>query len=397
MISEKLQKLKPSATLALSSRAKELKAQGQDVVNLCAGEPSWDAYESIKENLIREIQKGCSSYSPSAGQPALKKALVEEINRHLNLDYTIDQVTVSVGAKFILCSALQALLNKGDEVLIPAPYWVSYPSIVELVDEKPVIIETDLKTHKLTPKKLQESITSRTRALILNSPCNPTSAMYSLDEFKSLGEVLKNFKNVFILTDDIYNRLIFEKSGYAPHLLEVCPDLKDRVVVINSASKNYALPGWRLGWAFGDPTLIKAMSSYQSQTVSSTVTAGQLALVSAFKNCEDDLQKVNQVLIQKRNLVTELLKDISGIEFDSPQGAFYIWMNVEKILGKDCKGKSVDSSMKVAQILAQDYALFMVPGEEFGRGGYLRFYFATSDALLKKCATRIREFVSELR
>jgi len=253
MLSEKIKKLKPSATLALSARAKELKAQGQDVVNLCAGEPSWDAYDPIKKQLIQEIQKGCSGYSPAAGQPALKKALVNEINRHLNLSYTTDQVTVSVGAKFILYSACQALLNAGDEVLIPAPYWVSYPSLVELADGVPVIVETDSNTHKLTAEILQKNLTSKTRMLILNSPNNPTSMMYSLEELKDLAEALKKFPNVFILTDDIYNRLILDgsQSKYAPHLLEASSELKDRVVVINSASKNYALPGWRLGWAFG--------------------------------------------------------------------------------------------------------------------------------------------------
>ena len=398
MLSQKIQKLKPSITQTLSAQAKELKAQGRDVVNLAMGEPTWDNYNWTKQEAVKAIERGCAGYSPASGQMALREAVAEDVNRHLKLGYTPQQVTVSIGAKFICYSALQTLVNEGDEVLIPAPYWVSYPSMVQLSGALPAIIETDLRTHKLTADILRKSLNKKARVLILNSPNNPSSAVYSLEELKSLGDVLKNWPEVYVLTDDIYNRMALDRpsSDFAPHILSACPELKDQVIIVNSASKNYAMPGWRLGWAVGHISVIKAMSAFQSQTVSSAPTAGQLAMVSTFKSCESDVQKIHSLLRSKRDKITQLLGKIPGLEFQEPQGAFYLWLNVKGLFGKKYKDKTLQSSVDVFKILCTDQALFTVPGEEFGRAGYLRLYFAAQDKDIEKCSSRIKEFVSLL-
>ena len=398
MLSKKIQKLKPSITQALSAQAKELKAQGRDVVNLAMGEPTWDNYDWTKQQAVQAIEKGCAGYSPASGQMALREAIAEDVNRHLKLGYAVQQVTVSIGAKFICYSVLQALVNEGDEVLIPAPYWVSYPSMVQLSGAVPAIVETDLKTHKLTADILRENLNKKTRVLILNSPNNPSSVVYSLEELKILGDVLKNWPEVYILTDDIYNRMALDRppSDFAPHILSACPELKERVIIVNSASKNYAMPGWRLGWAVGNVSIIKAMSAFQSQTVSSAPTAGQLAMISTFKSCESDVQKIHNLLRSKRDQITQLLRGVPGLEFQKPQGAFYLWLNVKGLFGKKYKDKTLQSSVDVFKILCTDQALFTVPGEEFGRSGYLRLYFAAQDKDIEKCSSRIKEFVSHL-
>ena len=399
MISKKLQKLKPSATQTIASQVKALKAQGEDVINLSAGEPPWDNFEWTKEQAILAIQKGNSGYSPASGRADLKVSIAQNVNQHLKLDYSPNQVTVSIGAKYICFSALQALTNPDDEVLVPAPYWVSYPSMVDMVGAKIRIVETDLKTHKLTAPILQKHLNQKSRVLILNSPNNPTGAVYSLEELKAIGEVLKKWKSVYVLSDDIYNRMAldFPKEAFAPHLLQACPELKDRVLVVNAASKNYAMPGWRLGWAVGEETLIKAMSAFQSQTVSCAPTIAQVTMTSTFAQTEVDLQNIHSLLCQKRDKCTQLLKTLSGISFNNPEGAFYIWLDVRSLYHKKYKNQVITSSLDVFRILSSDYALFAVPGEEFGRSGFLRIHFAVSDADIEKCKKRLNDFISQLQ
>ena len=398
MLSKKMQKIKASAVHTLAAKAKELKRQGKDVVNLAMGEPTWDCFDAVKKDAQSAIEKGCSGYAPAAGLLELKSAIVEEVNKHLNLSYELSQVTVSMGAKYVLFSALQALLDPEDEVLIPAPYWVSYPSMTALAGGRAVIVEGDTHTHKITPQSLKSSVTSKSKVLILNSPNNPAGVVYSLEELKKLGECLREQKQIYVLSDDIYNRMALEHSpsAYAPHILSVCPDLKDRVIVINSASKNYAMPGWRLGWAVGQQSIIKAMSAFQSQTVSGAATISQMAMASNFKNCEMEVQKIHALLLEKRKTIMNLFQDIKNIQFQKPQGAFYVWLDIRGVFGKKYKGKEISSSMDVFNILMNDQALFMVPGEEFGRAGYLRLYFAAADHDIEKCAQRIKNFISHL-
>lgn len=397
MLSQKMSQLKPSITQSIGAQAKELKTQGRDVLNLSLGEPTWDNFDWTKKQAVSAIEKGCAGYSPAAGQMELRKAIAENVNQHLGLEYTFHQVTVSIGAKFICYSALQSLINPGDEVCIPAPYWVSYPSMAALAGARISIIETDESTHKLTAEILSKSLNSKSKVLILNSPNNPSSAVYSLEELKSLGEVLKKRPEVYIITDDIYNRMIFDSpQPYAPHILTACPELKERTVIVNSASKNYAMPGWRIGWAVGKKEIIKAMSAFQSQTVSSAPTAGQLAMISTFRSCESDIQKVQEMLAQKREKFVHALKNIPYIQFQKPQGAFFLWINVKNLLGKKYKNRPLQSDMDVFKILSSEQALFTVPGAEFGRAGYLRLYFGIEDKDIKKCAGRLQDFASQL-
>ena len=398
MLSKKMQNIKASAVQAVAAKAKEFKSQGRDVVNLAMGEPTWDCFDEIKKSAQSAIKKGCSGYAPAAGLLDLKSAVTEEVNKHLGLSYELSQATVSMGAKYVLFSALQALLDPEDEVLIPAPYWVSYPSMTALAGGRAVIVEGDPHTHKITPQALKNSFTSKSKVLILNSPNNPAGVVYSLEELKKLGECLRENKQIYVLSDDIYNRMAleYEPSVYAPHILSACPDLKSRVIMINSASKNYAMPGWRLGWALGPAPVIKAMSAFQSQTVSGAVTISQMAMISNFKNCEAEVQKIHTLLLEKRKKAVELFQGVKGVKFQKPQGAFYVWLDVREIFGRKYKSQKVLSSMDVFNILMNDQALFTVPGEEFGRAGYLRLHFAVLDRDIEKCAERIKKFISQL-
>ncbi len=399
ILSKKIQALKPSAVQTLSAQAKEQIAQGKDVLNLSMGEPAWECFPPIQQEAIKSIQKGCSQYSPATGQVNLRKAIAKNINQHLNLDYDFKNVTVSIGAKFCLFSALQTLVDPTDEVLIPAPYWVSYPSMVDLIGAQTVIVETDLATQKLTADILKKHLSEKSKILILNSPNNPSSTLYSLDELKSLGEIIKKHPRLFVLSDDIYNRMVLDSpaDSFAPHILEACPELKDRVVCINAASKNYAMHGWRLGWAVAPTPIIQAMSAFQSQTVSSAPTISQMAMIPAFEDAEADVQKVHQLIKEKRQKICQALGSIKEVKFQEPQGAFYLWPNVESLFGRKFKNHSIQSSMDICHLLSKYLSLFSVPGEEFGRAGYIRLYFAVSDKEIEKCANRIKNFISQTK
>ncbi|MDE0151908.1 MAG: pyridoxal phosphate-dependent aminotransferase [Bdellovibrionales bacterium] len=399
ILSKKIQVLKPSAVQALSARAKEQTAQGKDVVNLALGEPTWECFEPIKDTAMQSIQKGCSHYAPAVGRKDLRQAIAKNINQHLNLNYDFKNVTVSIGAKFCLFSALQTLADPTDEVLIPAPYWVSYPSMVDLIGAQNVIVETDTTTHKLTADILKKYITDKSKILILNSPNNPTGAVHSIEELKSIGEVIKTHPRLCVLSDDIYNRMVIDNppDSFAPHLLQACPELKDRVICINAASKNYAMPGWRLGWAVAPVPVVQAMSSLQSQTVSSAPTISQMAMVPTFDNTEEDVQKTHQLIKEKKQTMCQALSSIQEINFQEPQGAFYLWPNVESLFGRKFKNHPIQSSMDVCTLLSQHFSLFAVPGEEFGRAGYIRLYFAVPDRDIEKCADRIKDFISQTK
>ncbi|MCB0384963.1 MAG: pyridoxal phosphate-dependent aminotransferase, partial [Bdellovibrionales bacterium] len=269
MLADRVASLKPSPTLALAAKAKELKKQGHDVYSLTVGEPDWDTFEQIKAAGIEAIKSGQTKYAPANGLPELREAICEQTILDLGHHYDADQVTVSAGAKFVLYSALQSLINPGDEVIIPSPYWVSYPTMVELAGGLPVIAACGPETgFKLTANALERTITPKTKMIILNSPSNPTGSVYSMEEWKQIGDVLKKHKQVIVLSDDIYNRLVFDSSDVAPHILQATPDLADRTVVINGVSKTYSMTGWRLGWAVGPKDVIKAMTNLQSQSVS---------------------------------------------------------------------------------------------------------------------------------
>ncbi len=397
MISKRAQSLQPSPTLALATKAKELRAQGHDVISLSVGEPDWDTFDAVKKAGILAIENGETKYAPSNGIPELREAIAQQVNEDLNLKYKSTDVTVSTGGKFILFSAMQCICDPGDEVVIPAPYWVSYPVMAELAGAKPVTVVCDESTQfKLTPELLEKSITSKTRLLILNSPSNPTGFYYSKKELKELAKVLIKHPKIVVISDDIYNRLVFEESGLAPHLLMAEPQLKSRTLIVNGVSKTYSMTGWRLGWALGPEEIIKAMNKYQSQSVSCASPFTQKAAVQAITKGEHDLSESLLKLKNRRDFVYEGLSQISGINLMEPQGAFYAWVNVSSYFGKSFKGKAIKTSKDFAQALLEDQMVVAVPGGDFGLEGYLRMSYALSEDKMKEALVRIQVFVDQI-
>lgn len=397
-LSTRAQNLKPSPTLEIAAKAKAMKDQGLDVISLSVGEPDWDTYPEIKEAGIEAIKRGSTKYAPAAGLPTLKSAIAQLAKDEVGLDYQPSQVTVSTGAKFILFSALQMLVDEGDEVLIPVPYWVSYPTMAELAGGKPVLVSSSEETDfHFTGAALEAAITSKSRVLILNSPNNPSGEVLSREELTEIAEVLRKHPQIVVLSDDIYNRLIFSgEEPVAPHLLHVAPDLKDRVVLINGVSKSFSMTGWRLGWAVGPVELIKAMSNYQSQSVSCAAPFTQLASAYAIEHSFGKVKESNQSLIRRRDLFVEKLNEIPGLKVKPPGGAFYLWVNVKAWLGKSFQGKPISNTRDLAMVLLEEEKLAVVPGVESGVEGYLRISFALGEASIEKACQRLSEFAKKI-
>ncbi|MEK7354911.1 MAG: pyridoxal phosphate-dependent aminotransferase, partial [Bdellovibrionota bacterium] len=319
-LAKRAQLLKPSPILMLAARAGELKAAGKPVISLSIGEPDWDTYASIKEAAIKSIRENKTRYTPPAGIPELRKAVAAQASKDLGVNYDFSQVTVSSGAKFVLFAALQALVSPGDEVILVAPFWASYSAMVELADGVPHIAVCDEDVDfKLTPELLKKAITPKTKAILLNSPSNPTGKVYTKDELKKLAEVFRANPQIAIISDDIYNRLSFD-SPLAPHLLHVAPDLIDRVIVLNGASKSYAMTGWRLGWALGPREVITAMTNYQSQSVSCASATSQYAALDAILNSEPDVANTVQILKARRDFLINELEPIPHVRVAIPEG-----------------------------------------------------------------------------
>jgi aspartate aminotransferase len=395
-LSQRAQNLKPSPTLALAAKAKELTAQGHKVISLSVGEPDWDTFQCAKRAAMAAIESGFSKYTPANGIPELRKAIAEQTQKEIGINYSPEQVTVSTGGKFIIFSALQTLLNPGDEVIIPAPYWVSYPTMVELAEGKPVIAVCDEKMgFKITPGLLESKITARTKLIILNSPSNPTGVMYSRQELGALAKVLERHPNVMVLSDDIYNRLVFADE-VAPHLLHMAPQLKERVLVVNGAAKTFSMTGWRVGWALGDSEWIKAMSNYQSQSVSCAASMAQMAVLKAIQEGEPELKTALQELRRRRDFIYGELREIKGIKLSAPDGAFYVWPDIRAFLGKKYDGKVLKTSADFSQALLEDQKVVCVPGVEFGLDGYLRISYVLKDSAITEAIQRLRAFLAKL-
>lgn len=395
-LSDRVSSLKPSPTLALAAKAKELAAQGHKVIALSVGEPDWDSFEVAKKAGIKAIEEGFSKYVPSNGMPELRKAIAVQTQKETGVTYSPDEVTVSTGGKFVIFSALQSLINKGDEVIIPAPFWVSYPTMVELAEGTPVIVSCPASTNfKLTRDLLAKAITPKTRLLILNSPSNPTGVMYSKSELKELADVLRDHPQVLVMSDDIYNRLVFE-GGVAPHLLHVAPELKDRLVIVNGAAKTFSMTGWRVGWALGPLPLIKAMTNYQSQSVSCAASMAQKATLAAIQDGEPELQDALKKLKVRRDFVLGLMNKVPGVKTASPDGAFYIWPDVSSYFGKSYNGKKITGSGDFAAMLLEDQKVVAVPGNEFGLDGFLRISYVISDSAMTEAVERLKAFLAKL-
>jgi aspartate aminotransferase len=397
LLSKKARALKPSPTLAIAAKAKELAAQGHHVISLSVGEPDWDTYGFIKDAGIKAIQNGQTKYAPSNGTPALRQAVANYTNKQLGLEYKPSEVTVSAGAKFILFAALQVLCDPGDEVLIPAPYWVSYPTMAELVDGVPVIVPSDHTTgFKPNALQIEKFITPKTKVLLLNSPNNPTGAMYSKSEIADIAKMLERHPKIVVISDDIYNQLVFTGDAVAPHLLHANPKLKDRVIVVNGASKSFSMTGWRLGWAVGPEPVITAMSNYQSQTVSCAAPFTQAAALAALQGPSTELETNLERLKERRDLFVSAIGQVPGWKAELPDGAFYVWADVREILGKFHKGRALESTSVLAAALLEDQKVAVVPGVESGLEGYLRLSFAVSEQDLNEAVKRIRDFTAQL-
>lgn len=396
-LSKRAKTLKTSPTLFLVAKAKELSAQGHDVISLTVGEPDWATFSAPSRAGIEAIEKGITKYTPAAGTIEVRKAIIDKIKFELKQEYKPKEITVASGAKFIVFAALQMICSPGDEVIIGAPYWVSYPSMVELADGVPRIIDcTEAENFKITPAKLEAAITSKTRGFLFCSPSNPTGLQYSLEELKALAAVLRKHPQIVIISDDMYNRLVFDGAKVAPHILEAAPDLKDRTVVVNGGSKAYSMTGWRIGWAAGPEKLIQAMADYQSQATGSASSISQHAVEAALKHCEPDIAEVVKTLTRRRESGTKALSEVPGFKVFRPDGAFYFWVDIKACLGKTFQGQVVKSSKDFCDILLDHYFVATVPGIECGTEGYMRLSFAVSEESMAKAVERMKKFVSEL-
>lgn len=398
MLSQRAQNLKASPTLSLAAKAKELKDSGLDVISLSVGEPDWNTYPEVIDVAYKSMLAGQTKYTPASGIEKLKSAVAKDYNRSFGCNYQSSQVTVSAGAKFLLFSAFQVLLDPGDEVIIPSPYWVSYPDMVELTGASYKFVVCDREVNfKLSAKALHEAITDQTKLLILNSPSNPTGMVYSLEELKALGDVLRQHPKLWVVSDDIYNRLVFNDRGLAPHLLEACPDLADRCICVNGASKAFSMTGWRVGWALGPVEVIRAMSNYQSQSVSCASAFAQEASCFALENCEQALTQSRALLGQRKQKIEKLLESIPGLELARPDGAFYMWIGVQALLGRSYRGRQLQSSAEVAQALLDDQQIAVVPGEAFGLPAYLRISYALAEERAIEACRRLQDFCQEVQ
>lgn len=390
-IADRLARIKPSPTIAVSTKARELKAAGRDVIGLGAGEPDFDTPDNIKEAAIAAIRAGDTKYTAVDGTPALKQAICDKFKRENGLDYGPDQITVGTGGKQVLYNALMATLNPGDEVVIPAPFWVSYPDMVLLAEGEPVAVPCSQNNgFKLRPEDLDAAITPKTKWLILNSPSNPTGAAYTHDEMKALTDVLLRHPHVMVMTDDMYEHLVYDDFEFVTPA-QVEPQIKDRTLTINGVSKAYAMTGWRIGYAAGPKDLIKAMSKIQSQSTSNPSSVSQAAAVEALAGAQDFIAERNAVFKERRNMVVELLNLCPGLHCPTPEGAFYVYPSCAGTIGKTTPdGKTIVSDGDFVTYLLEAEGVAVVQGEAFGLSPYFRVSYATSTEALREACARIK-------
>ncbi len=392
IVSNSLKRIKPSPTIAVTSKAREMRAAGKDVIGLGAGEPDFDTPDNIKEAAIEAIRKGDTKYTAVDGTPALKKAIQAKFSRENNLSYELDQISVGTGGKQVLYNAFMATINKGDEVIIPAPYWVSYPDIVLLAGGKPKIIKCDEKNNfKLTPEKLTRVVSKKTKWIIINSPSNPTGSGYTKDEIIALSKILIKYKNLYILSDDIYEHITYD--GFKFFTIAQIEKLKSRTLTMNGVSKSYSMTGWRIGYAAGPKEIIKAMAKIQSQSTSNPTSISQAAAVEALNGTQDFISERSNYFKERRNFVVDSLNNIKGISCLSPEGAFYVFPNCKKLLNKKTKLKS---DKDFVEKLLEKAEVAVVQGSAFGLDGYFRISYATSMENLKKAMKRIKSFCDSL-
>ncbi len=397
-LAESLGRIQPSPTIAVTQKARDLKAAGRDVIGLGAGEPDFDTPDNIKDAAIAAIRRGETKYTAVEGIPELRAAIAKKFKRENNLDYTVAQTFVSPGGKMIVYNALMATLNPGDEVICVAPYWVSYPDIVLLGGGKPVIVTAKIEDgFRLTPEALEAAITPKTKWIIFNQPCNPSGACYTREQLKTLTDVLMRHPQVWILTDDMYEHLVYGGFKFCT-VAEVEPNLYDRTLTMNGVSKAYSMTGWRIGYCAGPEPLIKAMSKLQSQSASNASSIAQWASVEALNGPQDFIPKFQKIFEERRDLVVSMLNQAKGMECPKPEGAFYVYPTIRKLIGKAAKsGKVIATDEDFATELLEQEGVAVVHGAAFGLSPFFRISYATSNQALEEACRRIQRFCGELR
>ncbi|MCC4242915.1 pyridoxal phosphate-dependent aminotransferase [Stappia indica] len=396
-IADALSRVKPSATIAVTNKARELKAAGRDVIGLGAGEPDFDTPENIKAAAIAAITEGKTKYTAVDGIPELKAAICAKFSRENGLSYEPSQITVGTGGKQVLYNALIATINPGDEVIVPTPYWVSYPDMVLLAGGEPVIVEADKSTFKITAEALEAAITPKTKWFIFNSPSNPSGAAYTREELKALTDVLLRHPQVWVMSDDMYEHLVYDGFEFTTPA-QVEPKLYDRTLTVNGVSKAYAMTGWRIGYAGGPVELIKAMAKVQSQSTSNPSSIAQWAAVEALNGPQDFIPANNEVFKARRDLVVSMLNQAKGLSCPTPEGAFYVFPSCAGTLGKTApSGKVIETDEDFVTELLESEGVAVVQGSAFGLGPNFRISYATSTEALEEACTRIQRFCGNLK
>jgi len=397
IIATRLQAVKPSPTLAVAAKAKELESQGINIISLAAGEPDFDTPANIKKAAIDGIKNGATKYTAVSGTPELKKAICNKFKRDNQLDYNQSEIIVGTGGKQVIYNLFMATINEGDEVIIPAPYWVSYPDMVLLAGGTPVTVMSDMSTgFRPTPSDIEAAITSKTKWFILNSPSNPSGATYTETELNALAEVFRKHPHVHVMCDDIYEHITFDGFQFKT-LATIAPDLKGRIFIINGVSKTYSMTGWRIGYGAGNKDIINAMTVIQSQSTSNPSSISQIAAVEALNGTQDFIKPNAENFCKKRNLVMDLLSKIDGLECYKSEGAFYLFPKCSKLFGKKTlNGNIIENSSDLATYLLESANVAVVPGIGFGLEGYFRISYATSEKLLTESCNRIAKAIAQL-
>ena len=394
-LSNRLNRLAPSATLAMSQKSSEMKAQGVDVINLSVGDPDFNTPDHIKEAAKKAIEDNFSRYSPVPGYPELRKAIVAKLKNENGLDYSMSEILVSNGAKQSVCNTVMALVNDGEEVIIPAPYWVSYPQMVKLAGGTPVIVNAGFdQDFKMTPEQLEAAITPKTRMLILCSPSNPTGSVYSKEELEALAEVIKRHEGLYVLADEIY-----EHINYVGHHESIAqfPGMKERSIIVNGVSKAYAMTGWRIGFIAAPEWIVKGCNKLQGQYTSGPCSVSQKAAEAAYTTSQECVETMRKAFERRRDLIVSLAKEIPGLEVNCPQGAFYLFPKCSSFYGKSYEGRKIETSTDLAMFLLEEGHVATVGGDAFGDPECFRMSYATSDDNIREAMRRIKETLAKLK
>ena len=394
-LSNRLNRLAPSATLAMSQKSSEMKAQGVDVINLSVGEPDFNTPDHIKEAAKKAIEDNFSRYSPVPGYPELRKAIVAKLKNENGLDYSMSEILVSNGAKQSVCNTVMALVNDGEEVIIPAPYWVSYPQMVKLAGGTPVIVNAGFdQDFKMTPEQLEAAITPKTRMLILCSPSNPTGSVYSKEELEALAEMIKRHEGLYVLADEIYEH--FNYVGHHESIAQF-PGMKERSIIVNGVSKAYAMTGWRIGFIAAPEWIVKGCNKLQGQYTSGPCSVSQKAAEAAYTTSQECVETMRKAFERRRDLIVSLAKEIPGLEVNCPQGAFYLFPKCSSFYGKSYEGRKIETSTDLAMFLLEEGHVATVGGDAFGDPECFRMSYATSDDNIREAMRRIKETLAKLK